>query len=218
MHTLSSKSAPGRGPDAATAEQQRARLAEEISLSVHEVISWKCLVMATKGALWALLALSLGVIFLAATVAMVKQNLVPSAIFGGSVTVVLFLMGMRLISKSVQMYADRLSDIAVCPTGLRWHKGEQESLALWSEIAAVDVAWDVPQTGMTGLVGAAQAWSAKASINLVTIKTHSGESLVLRAATLSDIERFANTVKDRHVLSIQKGNQVKGSRASFLPR
>ena len=42
--------------------------------------------------------------------------------------------------------------------------------------------------------------------------------LVLRAGVLSDIERFANSVKDRHVQSIQEGNLVKGSRASFLPR
>jgi hypothetical protein len=218
MHMSPSKTAPAHGADAAAAETQRARLAGEIALSLHEVVSWKCFAMAAKGALWALLTLFLAVIFLAATVAMVKKNLVPSAIFGGSVTAIFFLLGMWLISKSIQMYTDRLGDIAVCPTGLRWHKGEQQSLALWSEIAVVDVAWDVPQTGRTGLVGAVQAWSAKAAINSVTIKTHFGETLVLRAATLSDIERFANSVKDRHVLSIQEGNQVKGCRGSFLPR
>jgi hypothetical protein len=218
MHTSFPKSAPAHGPDAGTAEDQRARLAEEIALSDHEVVSWKCFALAAKGTLWAALALFLGVIFLAATFAMVKKNLVPSAIFGGCVTLVSFLLGMWLISKSLQTYTDRIADISVCPTGLRWHKGEQQFLALWSEIAVVDVAWDVPQTGMTGLVGAVQAWSAKATINSVTIKWHTGESLVLRAATLTDIERFANTVKDRHALSIQKGNQVKGVRGSFLPR
>jgi hypothetical protein len=41
---------------------------------------------------------------------------------------------------------------------------------------------------------------------------------VLRAATLSDIERFAKTAKDRHALAIQVGNQVKGLPGSFLPR
>ena len=218
MHTSFPKSAPAHGSDAGTADYQRARLAEEIALSDHEVVSWKCFTMAAKGTLWAALALFLGVIFLAATFAMVKKNLVPSAIFGGGVTLVSFLLGMWLISKSFQTYTDRIADISVCPTGLRWHKGEQQFLALWSEIAVVNVAWDVPPTGMTGLVGAVQAWSAKATINSVTIKRHAGESLVLRAATLTDIERFASTVKDRHVLSIQEGNQVKGVRGSFPPR
>jgi hypothetical protein len=218
MYTSPSKSAVLHGPDPGTAKDQRARLAGEIAVSVHDVISSKCFAIAAKGVFWALLSLFLAVIFLAATVAMVKQNLLPSAIFAGSVSVFLFLFGMWLISNSMQRYTDRLADIAVCPSGLRWHRGERQSLALWSDVADVDVAWHAPRTGQAGLIGAAQAWSAKPTITTVTIKTHSGETLTLHAATLSDIDRFANTVKTCHAQSLQKENPVKGFARSFLPR
>ena len=108
MHTTSSPCAPIHGPDAATAEYQRARLAGEIALSVHEVVAWKCFVRAAKGILVASFALLLALIFLGVTVAMVKKNLVPSAIFAGGVSVLSFPLGLWLISKSLQTYSDRL--------------------------------------------------------------------------------------------------------------
>ena len=70
---------------------------------------------------------------------------------------------------------------------------------------------------MTGLAGAVQAWSARPTLNSVTIKKHSGETLVLRAATLTNSEGFAKAVKDRHVSANQNGNLAKGFRGSFLP-
>jgi hypothetical protein len=218
MLTSPSDAALVGGSDAATATYQRERLAGEIAVSFHEVVPWRCLAMAVKNILWALLTLLLAAIFLAATAAMVKKNLVPSAVFGGSVTIMSFLLGLWQISKAIQTYTDRLSDVAICPSGLRWHKGEQQALALWSEIAGVDVAWHMPQRTMTGLAGAAQAWSARPTLNSVTIKTHSGETLVLHAATLTDIVGFAKTVKDCHALSKQESNPTKWLRGDFLPK
>ncbi|MBI3410114.1 MAG: hypothetical protein HY040_17365 [Planctomycetes bacterium] len=209
------------GLDSPTVEYERGRLAREIPLSLHESATLNCHSMAIKRFLWALLPLFFAMIFAAVTVNMVKKNLVPSAVFGGVLSGFLFLWGLWLISKSLQMYSDRIDDLSICHTGLRWRKGEKQTLALWSDIAEVDVSSDTPRTGQTGLVGAMQAWSAATTINSVTIKLHSRETLVVRRDTVSDFVRFANTVKSRHEETLQEAKRSGGksafNRAFALP-
>lgn len=199
------------GLDSPTVEYERGRLAREIPVSTHEAVSAAYFSMAAKRCAWAILPLLFAMIFTAVTVENVRKDLGSAMYVSGVIAAGLFLLGFWLISSACRVYSDRVNEIAVCHTGLRWRKGETRSTALWTDLATVDVDVAVPQTGQTGLVGAMQALSARTTINSVALTLRSGEYLIIRRDTVSDFVRFANTVKSRHEQTLEEAKRGGGN-------
>lgn len=203
MTMLHSTSDVVGAPAAGGTEYQRGRLANAIAVSTHTANRAALFSRAVKRCAWAGLVFLLCVPSLAATITVLRQEQIGAAVCGGGFTLLLFSFGLWLVSSAISRYSDAVSEMEVCHDGLRWRKGQQQTLALWPEIADVDVSSGVPQTGQTGLVGAMQAWNATPVINYLTIKLRSGETLVIYPDTLSDFVRFAQTVCARYLETLK---------------
>jgi hypothetical protein len=197
-----------RGGDSATEEYQRGRLAAAMALSVHTLVPGSAFAAAAKRIGCAAVLFLLSIPAMAATVKVMRQEQFSAAIWGGVFTVLLFGLGMWLISSAISRYTDVISAIEICHDGLRWRKGKESSSALWSDIADVDVVCDTVRAG-GGLAGAVQAWNATPKLNHVTIKLHSGKSLVIRAGMLTDIVGFAHAVLSRHQERVKSAQHAR---------
>ncbi len=89
------------------------------------------------------------------------------------------------------------TDIAVCPTGLRWRQGSKQRLILWAEVADVEREVKViPRMHQGGLVGAIQAWNDKSPPQFsdrLLITLYSGESYVMTAQLVTDYMKLVDT-------------------------
>ena len=196
MKTAHTLSAVVRLPDVATLEYERGRLAAAIALSEHQLNVWARFSRALRRGAPAALLLLLGAGSIGLIVAMLKKHQPAAAAFGGLITLLLLYGASRLIASTLRLYNDAIDNLVVCHDGLRWRKGKEDHLALWSEITAVNV-FESVQRGYQG-----QNWFAS-----ISIQFHWGETLVLDSEILSDFVRFANVVKARHAETIQQGQQ-----------
>jgi hypothetical protein len=89
------------------------------------------------------------------------------------------------------------TDIAVCPTGLRWRQGGRQRLIAWAEVA--DVQRDVKviqRFHRTGLVGAMEQLnnpSPPMYKDTLRITLHSGESYVMTPQLVTDYMKLIDT-------------------------
>jgi hypothetical protein len=89
------------------------------------------------------------------------------------------------------------TDIALCPTGLRWRQGRQRRNILWAEVA--EVRRDIKQMlrmGQTGLVGALAQLNNPTPpiiVDTVWIELHSGESYRMSPSMITNYFKFAET-------------------------
>jgi hypothetical protein len=191
-----------RANDARAADYQRSRLATAMAVSAHTLVPGSAFAAAAKRVGLAILCFLLCVPAMAGTVTVLRQNRFDSAVWGVGFTALLFGLGLWLVSSAMSRYTGAVSEAEICHDGLRWRIGAERTMALWSDIADVDVSMVKPTTG-GGLAGAARAWNATPRIDQVRIRLHSGEALVIRAGALTDFVRFAHEVQSRHQETIQ---------------
>jgi hypothetical protein len=176
---------------------QRGRLAAATALSTHTLVPGSAFAAAAKRIACAVVVFLFALALLGGTMKVVRQEKLTAAIGGGAFTLLFVSVGLWLVSSALTRYRDVVQLVEICHDGLRWKKGDKSASALWSDIADVDVACDVPQP-VGGLVGAMQAWNATPKLNQVTVKLRSGDALVIRAGMLNDAIRFTQTVVERY--------------------
>jgi hypothetical protein len=87
------------------------------------------------------------------------------------------------------------TDIALCPTGVRWRQGRKRRAILWAEVADIDRQIKViPRPGPGGLLGAmAQLNNPQPPLiqDTLRITLHSGESYLMSPDLLTNYNKFA---------------------------
>ena len=177
---------------------EHARLSIEIPISEHRFAFWSVAPRAfTLGGLAAVLLLvGLGLL-LGLEGALVEKNF--GAVPGFALFAALTLAGGLGLAWSIyRMFTGQVSEMFVCPSGLRWRVQAQQRQVLWEEIAAVDVFQSVTVSRQ----GA--DWAGN-----TTLRFRSGETLFLRSHSLSDYPRFVSNVRGR----VDAVNQEIDSRA-----
>jgi hypothetical protein len=141
--------------------------------------------------------LLLGFVSAAVTFDMLRTDQLASAVFGSGVTCLSWAAGMWAIRSAAKLFSNALEEVTVCHTGLRWLRGGKRGLALWTELASVDLYESA--RGRGGL----DNWSAR-----ITLKLRSGEELLLESDLLSDFVRLANAISGRQVQTIQEARRT----------
>jgi hypothetical protein len=89
------------------------------------------------------------------------------------------------------------TDIALCPTGVRWRQGSKRRAILWAEFAEVHREVKIiPRVGQTGLVGAFQQLNNPMPPlikDTVRITLHSGETYLMSPAMVTNYNGFAES-------------------------
>jgi hypothetical protein len=166
-------------------EYERGRLAVENPLSVHSFTFWDCLMRASVFFRGAAVALVLSLIALPLVlVVLAKANLI-GAIVILVISFALLICSYAGIRKALQMTCGGVSEIAVCPSGLRWKIGNRQEMALWSDIGSVKV-----QEYVTTVRGVRKDWYA-----WCLIWFRLGGALHLWSDALSNFVGFINAVQ-----------------------
>jgi hypothetical protein len=107
------------------------------------------------------------------------------------------LLGARAAVRALWRTFHWPTDIAVCPTGLRWRQGSTQRLILWAEVADVEREVKViPRVHQGGLVGAIQALNDRSPPQFsdrLRITLYSGESYVMTAQLVTDYMKLVDT-------------------------
>src|SRR5262245_29474067 len=180
-------------PSPATLDYERGRLAMSIPLSTHRFLERTRFAQASRRVVGAVVLFLLTIGALTLTLEMLKKQQLPAAVFGASLAFGFFYWGARLISASNALYHNVIEEVVVCQDGLRWLKGKTEHMAVWSEIASLDVVESAQQTHVR-----LQTWHAS-----ITIKIRGGETLVLTSDLLSDFVSLGTAIKARHAETLQ---------------
>jgi hypothetical protein len=186
----STAAAPQTAGQAAQAAPKRAhehgRLAIEIPISEHRFAFWSVAprAFAVGGVAAVLVLIGLGLL-LGLEGALVEKNYapVPGLALGAALTLA---GGLAMAWAVYCMFTGQVTEMFVCPSGLRWRVQAQQRQVLWEEIAAVDVFQSVTVSRR----GA--DWAGR-----TTLRLRSGETLLLRSYALSDYPRFVSNVRSR---------------------
>jgi hypothetical protein len=89
------------------------------------------------------------------------------------------------------------TDIAVCPTGLRWRQGSRQRLILWAEVADVQrdvkIIQRVHQGGLVGAMAQLNNPQPPQFQDTLRITLHSGESYVMAAQLVTEYMKLVDT-------------------------
>lgn len=182
------------GPVPVVSEQERERLAVAIPQSVHHFTFWRWLYRSVGWLIVAGLLGLLGLAGLAGIADCVGQGKMDSALIGGFLTLLVFLGALGCVGRCLRVYAARVSEMAVCHTGLRWtHRGRHRT-AIWAELAGVKV-----QEFVSSYRGRVKDWYAYLTLTLRT-----GEKLEIMSEAISDFPRLHKLLAE----NVEQHNQV----------
>jgi hypothetical protein len=177
---------------------EQGRLAIEIPISEHRFAFWSVAprAFALGGVAGVLLLVGLGLVLgIVGALAEKKFDAVPGLALFAALTMA---GGLGLVWAIYRMFTGQVSEMFVCPSGLRWRVQARQRQVLWEEIAAVDVFQSVTVSRQ----GA--DW-----VGNTTLRFRSGETLFVRSNSLSDYPRFVSNVRGR----VDAVNQEIDSRA-----
>src|SRR5262249_26008723 len=110
MQSWQSPSAGVGAAEPGSTEYQRERLAAAMPLSTHSLNRGALFSRAAKRGCWAGLLFLICVPSLAATITMLKQDRIDSAICGGLFTAMFFLLGLWLVSAAINVYSNAVTE------------------------------------------------------------------------------------------------------------
>jgi hypothetical protein len=184
------------GLDAAEAEALRAQLETERPESCHTargsgIVQGVILYGILSG------ILIFGVLLLAGAAALHQSEDKPRyAVLVTFINLPVFLLARAAVRAFLRMFRWP-TDIALCPTGLRWRQGRKRRAILWAEVAEVDRQVKlIPRVNQTGLIGAfAQLNNPTPPIvkDTLLITLHSGESYRMSPALVTNYANFAES-------------------------
>jgi hypothetical protein len=194
MSRGSRRAAPA-GPAAPPDEHARGRLAIENPLSSHRFNFWGAVAASGKFIAVTLFCLVAGLVCWGAAFWTIDKGKTGGAVGGFVFGVIFFLLAWRGW-RNVKKLFGGVTELAVCPSGLRWTKGGQHRMALWTEIARVHR--DVYVVSRRGEV--------TQRTDVFTVYFPSGETLEITHEALTDYPRFANAVPGLHEADVKGKN------------
>ncbi len=181
------------GPDA---EAKRVLLRAERPESLHAARTGAVLAAAAG---YGLLTGGLcgGVVLLAAVAVKAQSEGNPLAAVVAAFLVVPALYVALAVGRAFLRRCRWPTDIALCPSGLRWRRGRRHQAFLWSEVEEVrrdiKVIRRVTRTGLIGAYAELKNPTPPIIIDSVLITLATGESLTLTPNTVTDYKRLAET-------------------------
>ncbi len=187
-------------------EYERQRLAVELPMSTHWQEAGGFLfnvVLNVIGAAF-LFLLSMLAVMVAAVLLKVMPPVAPAVVLGISF---LILFGVWAVVRRVQKLAASLvSEMSLCPSGLRWKVGDVQQMALWTDLQSIRI-----HEWVTTRRGAEVAWSARCRLTF-----RSGAGMELWSWMLSDFRTFIHNAHNR-TNDVNQAARSQGGR-QFLPR
>ncbi len=169
-------------------DYERGRLAVEIPISEHRFNFWVAVHHSIKFLVLAPIPGIIGALLLSAGVSLLARGEAGSAVVS-SLAGLLFLAGcVGLVNYVVSLFVDRVEEMSVCHSGLRWKRGGQAHMATWADVADVR-AKQVVHTNR-GVV--------QDIVGTIVIDFRLGSRMVLTSKVLTDFPRFANLVLEHH--------------------
>jgi hypothetical protein len=177
-------------------ESHRAQLEMERPESVHQAQTSGII----RGVLWyGFLAVIMipAVVFLAVAAVRAQTQGKPLIAVNLTFLALPLFFGVRASLRTCVRRLRWPTDIAVCPSGLRWRQGGKHRTILWTEVTEVlRVIKEVPRMHQTGLVGALQQLNNPLPpiiVDTVRLTLDSGESFLMSPTVITNYPRFAET-------------------------